>query len=73
MTKDRIKDSDPIMIADDCIDGLDRALNPLGRFYRHNAMNADTTRMVLDEFGRCVHVLSLAFGNRTPSVIERPS
>ena len=26
MTKDRIKDSDPIMIVDDCMDHVDRAL-----------------------------------------------
>ncbi len=61
MTKDRIMDSDPIMIADDCIDGLDRALNPIGRFFRHNAMHAGTTRMVLDEFGRCAHCVKLGF------------
>ena len=61
MTKDRIMDSDPIMIADDCIDGLDRVLNPLGRFYRHNAMHAGTTRMVLDEFGRCARCVKLGF------------
>ena len=61
MTKDRIMDSDPIMIADDCIDGLDRALNSLGRFYRHNAMHAGTTRMVLDEFGRCARCVKLGF------------
>ena len=61
MTKDRIKDSDPIMIEDDCIDDVDRALNPLGRFYRHNAMHAGTTRMVLDEFGRCARCVKLGF------------
>ena len=37
MTKDRIKVGDPIIIVDDCIDHVDRALNPMGRFYRHNA------------------------------------
>ena len=61
MTKDRIKDSDPIMIVDDCIDHVDRALTPLGRFYRHNAMHAGTTRMVLDEFGRCARCVKLGF------------
>ena len=61
MTKDRIEDRDPIMIEDDCIDDVDRALNPLGRFYRHNAMHAGTTRMVLDEFGRCAHCVKLGF------------
>ena len=61
MTKDRIMDSDPIMIVDDCIDGEDRALAPLGRFYRHNAMHAGTTPMVLDEFGRCARCVKLGF------------
>jgi len=42
-------------------DGLDRALDPLGRFYRHNAMHAGTTRMVLDEFGRCARCVKLSF------------
>ena len=36
MTKDRIDDRDPVEIADDFIDDVDRTLNPLGRFYRHN-------------------------------------
>jgi hypothetical protein len=31
MTKDRIEDRDPIEIKDDCIDDVDRTLNPLGR------------------------------------------
>lgn len=34
---------------------VDRTLNPLGRFYRHNHMHADTIPMVLDEFGRCAY------------------
>jgi len=51
MNKDQIKDSDPILIKDDCIDNLDSALTPLGWFYKHNAMHAGTTPMVLDEFG----------------------
>ena len=50
MSKDRSKDKDDIGVDDICIDDLDRALNPIGRFYRHNAMHAGTTRMVLDEF-----------------------
>ena len=33
-------DSDPIMIKGGCIDDVDRGLNPLGWFYRHNAMLA---------------------------------
>jgi hypothetical protein len=32
MTKDRIESED------DCGDDHDRALNPIGRFFRHNAM-----------------------------------
>jgi hypothetical protein len=54
MTKDWIKDSDPIIV-DDYIDDVDRAANPMGRFYRHNAMHAGTARMVLDQFGRCAY------------------
>ena len=61
MIKDRIKDRDLIKIEDDCIDDIDRALNPLGRFYRHNAMHAGITRMVLDEFGRCAQCVKLGF------------
>jgi hypothetical protein len=38
MIKDRIEDRKPIEIEDDCIDEVDRALNPIGRFFRHNAM-----------------------------------
>lgn len=45
----------PVKIEDDCIDNLDRMLNPIGRFFRHNAMHAGTARMVLDKFGRCAH------------------
>ena len=40
MTKDRTEDHGPIMIEDDCIDDVDRMLNPIGRFFRHNAMHA---------------------------------
>jgi hypothetical protein len=58
MTKDRTEDRDPILI-DDCIDDLDRALNPIGRFFWHGAMHAGTTRMVLDEFGRCAKCVKL--------------
>ena len=61
MTKGRIMDSDPIMIADHRIDDLDRALNPRGRFYRHNGMHAGTTPMKLDEFGRCARCAKLGF------------
>ena len=43
MTKDRIDDRDPVEIADDFIDDVDRTLNPHGRFYRHNHMHGDPT------------------------------
>jgi hypothetical protein len=61
MTKDRSKDQDRIGIDDICIDDQDRALNPIGRFFRHNAMHAGTARMVLDEFGRCAKCVKLGF------------
>ena len=38
-----------------------RILNPIGRFYKHNAMHAGTTSMVLDEFGRCARCVKLGF------------
>jgi hypothetical protein len=60
MTKDRTQDRDLIWI-DDCIDDVDRALNPMGRFFRHNAMHAGTTRMVLDEFGRCAKCVNFGW------------
>lgn len=59
MTKDLIMDGGPIMIEDDCIGDVDRALNPLGQLYRHAAMHAGTTRMLLDEFGRCAGCVKL--------------
>jgi hypothetical protein len=59
MTNDRIKDSDPIMIADDCIGPVDCALTPLGWFYKHNAMHTGSARMVHDEFGRCARCVKL--------------
>lgn len=55
MTKDPIDDPDPVDIADDFIDDVDRTLNPLGRFHRHNHMHAGTIPMVFDEFGRCAY------------------
>lgn len=61
MTKDRIEDRKPIMIEDDCVDDVDRALNPMGRFYRHAAMHGGTTRMVLDEYGRCARCVKLGY------------
>ena len=42
MNKVLIEDRDRIEIEDDCIDDVDRALNPIGRFYRYNAMHAGT-------------------------------
>ena len=60
MTKDRIEDRDQIRI-DNCIDDVDRALNPMGRFFRHNAMHAGTAPMVLDEFGRCAKCVKLGW------------
>jgi hypothetical protein len=61
VTKDQSKAEDDIGVDDICIDDLDFALNPIGRFYRHNAMHAGTTRMVLDEFGRCAKCVALGF------------
>jgi hypothetical protein len=61
MTEDRSKDQDRIGIDDLCIDDQDRALNPIGRFFRHNAVHAGTTRMALDEFGRCAKCVKLGF------------
>jgi hypothetical protein len=48
-------------LVDDCIDDLDRALNPLGRFFRHGAMHNGTTPMMADEFGRCARCVKLGF------------
>jgi hypothetical protein len=59
MTKDRIEGRDPIEIGDGCIDEVDRRLNPLGRFHRHNHMHAGTVPMVVDEFGRCAYCIKL--------------
>jgi hypothetical protein len=61
MTKHRSEDHDRVGTEDNCIDDADRALNPIGRFYRHNAMHAGTTRMVLDEIGRCARCVKLGF------------
>ena len=38
-----------------------RIARALGRFYRHNAMHAGTTPMVLDDFGRCARCVKLGF------------
>jgi hypothetical protein len=61
MTEDRTEDSDPIIIVDDCIDQVDRALTPLAWFYAHNAMHAGTIPMLLDEYGRCARCVKLGF------------
>lgn len=58
MAKGRI-DEDGIAVENVCIDDQDRVLSPIGRFFRHNAMHAGTTRMVLDEFGRCARCVRL--------------
>jgi hypothetical protein len=55
MTKHRNEERDPIETKDDWIDDVDRALNPLGRYHRHNYMHTGTIPMVFDEFGRCAY------------------
>jgi hypothetical protein len=55
------EDRRDIELANDCIDDVDRALNPLGRFFRHNAMYAGTIPTVVDEFGCCVRRVKLGF------------
>jgi len=54
----KIEDRD---LKDDCIDDVDRKLNPYGRHLRHLAMHAGATRMLLDEFGRCARCVRLGF------------
>jgi hypothetical protein len=61
MTKNRIEDRDLVEIEGHCIDDVDRALNPIGLFYRHMAMHAGTTKMVHDELGRCARCVKLGF------------
>ncbi len=61
MTTGRFDDRERIRLPDDCVDDLDRSLNPIGRFFRHAAMHAGTTPMVYDEFGRCLKCLMLGF------------
>ena len=55
MSKDRIENRDPDEITDAYIDDVDRTLNPLGRYHRHNYMHTGTIPMVFDEFGRCAY------------------
>jgi hypothetical protein len=55
MTKDQTDEGAPVVVANDFIDDVDRTLNPLGRFHRHNHMHAGTTPMVFDGFGRCAY------------------
>ncbi len=66
MTKIGIEHQDQIAIEDVCIDDVDRELSPIGRFFRHNAMHAGTTRWRSTNLAAVPGVLSLAFGNRTP-------
>ena len=65
-TEGPIEDRERMHEADECIDDVDRALNPIGRFFRHNAMHAGTIPMVCDEFGRCLKCLKL--GSRRPMI-----
>jgi hypothetical protein len=58
-TKDQVEDHD--RSDEECVDDVDRALNGMGRFYRHNAMHAGAVPMVLDEFGRCAKCVKLGF------------
>ena len=60
MKKDWFEDRDQIRI-DDCIDDIDRASNPMGRFYRHVGMHNGSIPMVLDAFGRCAKCVKLGF------------
>jgi hypothetical protein len=55
MVKHPTGEGAPVVVANEFIDDVDRTLNPLGRFHRHNHMHADTTPMVFDEFGRCAY------------------
>ena len=61
MTAGPIEDRERMHDPDECIDDVDRALNPIGRFFRHTAMHAGTIPMVCDEFGRCLKCLKLGF------------
>ena len=61
MTRKRIEHQDRLEVEDICIDDQDRALNPMGRFFRHTAMHAGTARIALDEFGRCAKCVALGF------------
>jgi hypothetical protein len=61
MTKGHVEDRERIQDPAGRMDDLDRALNPIGRFFRHAAMHAGTTPMVCDEFGRCLKCLMLGY------------
>ena len=61
MTEGPIENRERMHDPDECIDDVDRALNPIGRFFRHTAMHAGTIPMVCDEFGRCLKCLKLGF------------
>jgi hypothetical protein len=68
MVKDRTGDRAPIEIEDDCIDDVDRRLNPLGRHYRHLAMTRARSGWCSTSGAAVLGVSNLAIGNRTPSV-----
>jgi hypothetical protein len=61
MWERKSEDRRVIKLADDCIDSVDRALNPLGRFFRQAAMHAGIMPMTVDEFGRCARCMKLGF------------
>jgi hypothetical protein len=55
MAKDRIVAPALAENGYDFIDDVDRTLNPLGRYHRHNYMHSGAIPMVFDEFGRCAY------------------
>jgi hypothetical protein len=55
MAKDRIIDTTLAENEYDFIDDVDRTLNSLGRYHRHNHMHANTIPTVFDAFGRCAY------------------
>lgn len=52
-------------------DDVDRTLNPMGRWMRHNAMHAGTTPMILNALGRCVRCEVLKRRDETRAGKER--
>lgn len=61
MAKNRKADEGRAVAEGTYIDDKDRALNPVGRFFRHNAMHNGTTPMIVDEFERCAKCVMLDF------------